>query len=59
MNVLDQDIVQAIVRTARRQAEQDLIRAIGRIRLELTVLAQADRIRELEQLEWAELEELD
>jgi len=54
--MFDDEMNQAIARGMRRQLEREWIREIRSIRQDLLLLAQQDRIAELEQSEWARLE---
>lgn len=58
MNPFDSDLVKAFVRSAARRRERDFIQSIRTLRLELMLLRERDRVLELEQGEWAHLEEV-
>jgi hypothetical protein len=58
MRQFDIELQHAIDRSMARRREQEFITGIRTIRLELTVIALRDRVRELEASEWAELEEV-
>jgi hypothetical protein len=59
MSMIEDEVVQAIVRGMRRQLERQMIAGIRTIRLELELLSKQDRIEELEASEWARLEPVD
>jgi hypothetical protein len=59
MGMIEDEVVQAIVRGMRRQLERQMIAGIRTIRLELELLSKQDRIDELEASEWARLEPLE
>jgi hypothetical protein len=59
MSMIEDEVVQAIVRGMRRQFERQMIAGIRTIRLELELLSKQDRIEELEASEWARLEPVD
>jgi hypothetical protein len=59
MNTFDRDLVETLSRGMRRQNEQEFLECIRTIRLELMLLRERDRVRELEDGEWAELEQVD
>ena len=54
--MFDNEMFRAIVRGMQRQIEREMIREIRSIRQDLLLLSQQDRITELEQSEWAQLE---
>jgi hypothetical protein len=56
MNMIENELFQAIVRGMRREFEREMIAGIRTIRLELVLLSKQDRIDELEASEWARLE---
>ena len=58
MNLFDRELLEAYFRGSGRRREQDFLAGIRTIRLELMLLREQDRVRELEQLEWAHLEEV-
>jgi hypothetical protein len=59
MSMFDRDLLEVFVRGMERRGERELIDGIRTIRLELMLLREQDRVRELAHGEWAELEELD
>jgi hypothetical protein len=58
MNPFDRELLDAYLRGSGRRLECDFIEGIRAIRLELMLLREQDRVRELEQGEWAHLEEV-
>jgi hypothetical protein len=59
MGMIEGELIRAIVRGIRREAEREMIAGIRTIRLELELLSKQDRIDELEGSEWARLEPVD
>jgi hypothetical protein len=59
MNAYDDGICEALLREVRRRREQLFIQGMKSIRLELLLIAEQERVRELERSEWARLEEVD
>jgi hypothetical protein len=59
MSMFDRDLLETLARGMSRRSERELIEGIRTIRLELMLLRERDRVRELEHGEWAELEEVD
>jgi hypothetical protein len=59
MSIFDRDLLDTLARGMSRRNEQEFIEGIKRIRLELMLLRERDRVRELEHGEWAELEEVE
>jgi len=59
MNIFDRDLLETLARGMKRRNEQEFIEGIRNIRLELMLLRERDRVRELEHGEWAKLEEVD
>jgi hypothetical protein len=58
MNGWEREIMEALVRGIRRQAEQDFIQCLKTTKLLLAVLWQEETIAESAEGEYAELEEL-
>ena len=56
MNTFESEMFAVLVRGMKRQIEQEVIREIMTIKLELMLLSKKDWIEELEQAEWARLE---
>jgi hypothetical protein len=59
MDTFDQDLMEKLSRGFTRRSEQRYIEGIKTIKLELMLLRERDRVRELENGQWAELEEVD
>jgi hypothetical protein len=59
MSIFDRDLLDTLARGMSRRNEKEFIEGIKRIRLELMLLRERDRVRELEHGEWAELEEVE
>jgi hypothetical protein len=59
MDTFEQDLMEKLSRGITRRSEQRYIEGIKTIKLELMLLRERDRVRELENGEWAELEEID
>ena len=59
MNFLDQNLQNAFSRARMSRGECEFIQGVKIIRLELMLLRERDRVRELESREWAVLEEVE
>lgn len=59
MDAFENGTCEALHRELRRRREQQFILGLKALRLELLLIAEQDRVRELESTEWARLEEMD
>jgi hypothetical protein len=59
MSECEDGICTELLREVRRRREQLFFQGMKAIRLELLLMAEQDRVRELECREWARLEEID
>ena len=59
MSECSNQVHEALQRELRMRREQQFIMGMKVIRLELTLIAREERVRELERSEWARLEEIE
>ena len=59
MSECSNQVHEALQRELRMRREQQFIMGMKVIRLELTLIAREERVRELESSEWARLEEIE